>query len=357
MAWRRGIPSTHGRVHSRIGGCQWYWHRWISLLAVRICRYRQSHSHLRVLQAVQHLGLQVFVQGLEAVISPAVAEDSAIDWLAAISTVQALAVDSVHQHRRGAGQNFLLAGTLQKRFHALQRVRQSSHDRVFARLDKNTFHLLLKPPKCVILRGDGRSNHHPFAGSPVFQHRRAFLRSCVPPVLPVLRLFGAGVAAVDVLAALSLALCGMVAQPGKEQCQQQQHHRGDEVGAGDDPDGFDAACKAKCVQHPDGTAGHRQPVKDARFDSHADASFLFLRHTQLHQQGGDVDHDAPATLEVRNGAFIELFAQVVFRKPGGPGSIADIHERGRGDGRSMLPHGVHSFFSMASARISFIRAR
>nr|DAY85961.1 MAG TPA: hypothetical protein [Caudoviricetes sp.] len=273
MAWRRGIPSTHGRVHSRIGGCQWYWHRWISLLAVRICRYRQSHSHLRVLQAVQHLGLQVFVQGLEAVISPAVAEDSAIDWLAAISTVQALAVDGVHQHRRGAGQNFLLAGTLQKRFHALQRVRQGSHDRVFARLDKNTFHLLLKPPRCVILRGDGRSNHHPFAGSPVFQHRRAFLRSCVPPVLPVLRLFGAGVAAVDVLAALSLALCGMVAQPGKEQRQQQQHHRGDEVGAGDDPDGFDAACKAKCVQHPDGTAGNRQPVKDARFDSHADASF------------------------------------------------------------------------------------
>ena len=50
----------------------------------------------------------------------------------------------------------------------------------------------------------------------MFQHRRAFLRSCVPPILPVLRLFGAGVAAVDVLAALSLALCGMVAQPGKD---------------------------------------------------------------------------------------------------------------------------------------------
>ena len=75
----------------------------------------------------------------------------------------------------------------------------------------------------------------------MFQHRRAFLRSCVPPVLPVLRLFGAGVAAVDVLAALHFALCGMVAQPGKEQRQQQQYHRGDEVGVGDDAEGFDAA--------------------------------------------------------------------------------------------------------------------
>ena len=93
--------------------------------------------------------------------------------------------------------------------------------------------------------------------------------SCVPPVLPVLRPFGAGVAAVDVPAALHLALCGMVAQPGKEQRQQQQHHRGDEVGVGDDTEGLDTACKAQGIQHPDGTAGHRQPVPDARFDPHA----------------------------------------------------------------------------------------
>ena len=45
-------------------------------------------------------------------------------------------------------------------------------------------------------------------------------------------------AAVDVLAALSLALCGMVAQLDEEQRQQQQHHRGDEVGVGDDTRGF-----------------------------------------------------------------------------------------------------------------------
>ena len=76
------------------------------------------------------------------------------------------------------------------------------------------------------------------------------------------------------------------------------------------------------------------------------ASFLFLRHTQLHQQGGDVDHDAPATLEVRNGAFSKLFAQVVFRKPGGPGSIADIHERGGGNRWYTFSHGINPTFTL-----------
>ena len=46
-------------------------------------------------------------------------------------------------------------------------------DHLVGEFSTNNIHLL-KPPKCVILRGDGGSNHHPFAGSPVFQHQRAF---------------------------------------------------------------------------------------------------------------------------------------------------------------------------------------
>lgn len=88
--------------------------------------------------------------------------------------------------------------------------------------------------------------------------------SCIPPVLPVLRLFGAGVAAVDVLAAASflfLPRFGGEAQPHEEERGQQQHHRGDEVGVGDDAEGLEAALKAQPEQHPNAPAGYGQPVK------------------------------------------------------------------------------------------------
>ena len=60
--------------------------------------------------------------------------------LAAIDTVQVSAHDAVHQHCRGAWQDFLLTGAPQQCFDALQRVRQGGDYRLFARFDQNSFH-------------------------------------------------------------------------------------------------------------------------------------------------------------------------------------------------------------------------
>lgn len=138
MAWHRGIPSTHGRVRNQIGGFQWYWHRWISSLAVRICRYRWSHFHLRALQAVQHLGLYILVHGLDVVALPSVAKDGPVKLAASVLPVEQTGgldgtiVPAHEQHRRGAGQHDHLAGSAQPVLNGPQAVGQGRDHRIFA---------------------------------------------------------------------------------------------------------------------------------------------------------------------------------------------------------------------------------
>ena len=127
MAWHRGIPSTHGRVRNQIGGFQWYWHRWISSLAVRICRYRWSNSHLRALQAVQHLGLYILVHGLDVVALPAVAEDGPVKLAASVLPVEQAgrldgAIVPAHEQHRGVRGSTIISQGVPSRFSMAHRL-------------------------------------------------------------------------------------------------------------------------------------------------------------------------------------------------------------------------------------------